>query len=77
MRVATCQLTGRSTVRGLGQVQSKYLVSAGGCAGELPGWQCRLFACEVRSPTGNDTVHWLPLHQLLNDPDFRPNVLSF
>ena len=40
-------------------------------------WQYRLFACEVRSPTGSDIVHWLPLHRLLDDPDFRPDVLRF
>jgi hypothetical protein len=41
------------------------------------GWQYQLFACEVRSPTGSEVVHWLPLHRLLDDPDFRPDVLSF
>ena len=41
------------------------------------GWQYQFFACEVRSPTGTDVVHWLPLHRLLDDPDFRPDVLSF
>jgi hypothetical protein len=41
------------------------------------GWQYRLFACEVRSPTGTDVVHWLPLHRLLDDSDFRPDVLHF
>jgi hypothetical protein len=40
-------------------------------------WQYRLFTCEVRSPTGSEVVHWLPLHQLLDDPDFQPHVLSF
>ena len=44
---------------------------------QLPGWQYRLFACEVRSPTGTDVVHWLPLHRLLDDPDFRPDVTRF
>jgi hypothetical protein len=41
------------------------------------GWQYRLFACEVRSPTGTDVVHWLPLHRLLQDSDFRRDVSSF
>lgn len=41
------------------------------------GWQYRLFACQVSSPTGAGLVHWLPLHRLLDDPDFRPDVLSF
>ncbi len=41
------------------------------------GWQYRLFACEVRSPTGAEVVHWLPLHRLLDDPDFRADVLRF
>ena len=41
------------------------------------GWQYRLFACEVRSPTGMEVVHWLPLHRLLDDPDFRPDISSF
>jgi hypothetical protein len=36
------------------------------------GWQYRLFACEVRSPTGTDVVH-----RLLDDPYFRPDMLSF
>jgi hypothetical protein len=44
---------------------------------EPVGWQYRLFACEVRSPTGTEMVHWLPLHRLLDDPDFRPDVLRF
>jgi hypothetical protein len=44
---------------------------------ELAGWQYQLFACEVRSPTGTAIVHWLPLHRLLDDPDFRPDVRSF
>ena len=41
------------------------------------GWQYRLSACEVRSPTGADVAHWLPLHRLLDDVDFRSDVLSF
>jgi hypothetical protein len=41
------------------------------------GWQYRLFASEVRSPTGTEVVHWLPLHRLLDDPDFRPDIQSF
>lgn len=42
------------------------------------GWQYTLLAFQVRSPTGDpDLVHWLPLHRLLDDPDFRPDVTSF
>lgn len=42
------------------------------------GWQYQLLGFEVRSPTGRpDVVHWLPLHRLLDDPDFRPDVLDF
>lgn len=44
---------------------------------EPTGWQYRLLACEVRSPTGTEVVHWLPLHRLLDDPDFRPDINSF
>jgi len=44
---------------------------------EAGSWQYRLFACEVRSPTGTNVVHWLPLHRVLDDPDFRPDVLRF
>jgi len=44
---------------------------------ESAGWQYQLFTCEVRSPTGTQVVHWLPLHRLLDDPDFRPDVRSF
>lgn len=41
------------------------------------GWHYQLGACEVRSPTGTEVVHWLPLHRLLDDPDFRPDVKYF
>lgn len=42
------------------------------------GWRYRLFAFQVRSPTGDPKlVHWLPLHQLLHDPDFGPDVAGF
>lgn len=42
------------------------------------GWEYILLAFQVRSPTGDpDLVHWLPLHRLLTDPDFRPDVASF
>lgn len=41
------------------------------------GWQYRLFACEVRSPTDTEVVHWLPLHRLLDDLNFRPDIVSF
>jgi hypothetical protein len=42
------------------------------------GWQYTLLAFQVRSPTGDpDLVHWLALHRLLDDPDFRPDVVSF
>ena len=44
---------------------------------ELTGWQYQLFACEVRSPTGTEVVHWLPLHRLLDDPDFRTDIRHF
>jgi hypothetical protein len=41
------------------------------------GWQYRLFACQVSSPTNAGITHWLPLHRLLKDSDFRPDVRSF
>jgi hypothetical protein len=41
------------------------------------GWQYRLFACQVSSPTNAGITHWLPLHRLLEDSDFRPDVRSF
>lgn len=42
------------------------------------GWQYTLLAFQVRSPNGNPSVvHWLPLRGLLDDPDFRPDVVSF
>ncbi len=41
------------------------------------GWQYHLFACQVSSPTKAGITHWLPLHRLLDDPDFRPDVRSF
>ena len=42
------------------------------------GWHYQLVLFEVRSPTGQpDLVHWLPLHRLLNDADFRPDVADF
>jgi hypothetical protein len=44
---------------------------------EPAGWRYQLFAGEVRSPTGTEIVHWLPLHRLLDDPDFRSDVRSF
>lgn len=45
---------------------------------ERAGWQYMLLAFRVRSPTGNpDLVHWLPLEKLLDDRDFRPDIISF
>lgn len=44
---------------------------------EPTGWQYWLFAGEVRSPTGTEVVHWLPLHRLLDDPDFQPDIRHF
>ena len=45
---------------------------------ERTGWQYMLLAFQVRSPTGNpDLVHWLPLEKLLDDRDFRPDIISF
>ncbi|MGI4872856.1 MAG: hypothetical protein ACRYFX_16985 [Janthinobacterium lividum] len=42
------------------------------------GWRYQLLLFDVRSPTGQPgLVHWLPLHRLLNDPDFRPDVADF
>lgn len=41
------------------------------------GWQYQLLAFQVRSPTRSDSVHWLPLARLLDDPDFRPDVRRF
>lgn len=41
------------------------------------GWQYRLFACQVSSPTNAGITHWLPLHRLLDDADFRPDVRCF
>ena len=42
------------------------------------GWQYALLGFQVCSPTGDPSlVHWLPLHQLLTDPDFKPDVASF
>lgn len=41
------------------------------------GWQYRLFACQVSSPTTAGITHWLPLHRLLEDADFRPDVRRF
>lgn len=43
----------------------------------LVGWQYQLLAFQVRSPTRTDVVHWLPLHRLLDDADFRPDVRHF
>ena len=45
---------------------------------ERTGWQYMLLAFQVRSPTGNPgLVHWLPLEKLLDDRDFRPDIISF
>lgn len=41
------------------------------------GWQYNLLAFQVRSPTGEAVVHWLPLHRLLDDQDFEPDITSF
>jgi hypothetical protein len=41
------------------------------------GWQYRLLAFRVRSPTRSEVVHWLPLQRLLDDADFRPDVQHF
>jgi hypothetical protein len=45
---------------------------------QVAGWQYTLLAFQVRFPAGDpNVVHWLPLHRLLDDPNFRPDVDSF
>lgn len=41
------------------------------------GWQYQLLVFQVRSPTRSEVMHWLSLHQLLDDPDFRPDMVRF
>lgn len=41
------------------------------------GWQYMLVGFRVGAPTGAGLVQWVPLHRLLNDPDFRPDVQRF
>lgn len=41
------------------------------------GLYYRLALFEVGAPNGEGLVQWIPLHRLLDDPDFRPDVTHF
>lgn len=44
---------------------------------EPNGFRFILSQFKVGAPNGAGTVFWHPLHQLLNDPDFRPDINQF
>lgn len=43
----------------------------------LVGWQYLLLGFRVGAPTRAGLVQWVQLHRLLDDPDFRPDMLDF
>ena len=43
----------------------------------LVSWQYQLLGFRVGAPTRAGLVQWVPLHRLLKDPAFRPDITSF
>ncbi len=41
------------------------------------GWQYQLLAFQVGAPTGEGLVQYVPLQQVIDDADYRPDVTSF
>ncbi|MVN78833.1 hypothetical protein GO988_21085 [Hymenobacter sp. HMF4947] len=47
------------------------------CRRPLVGWQYMLLGFRVGAPTGAGSVQWVPLHRVLDDRDYQPDVSSF
>ena len=43
----------------------------------LRGYRYQVANLEIGAPTQGGLVQWLPLHRVLNNPDFRPEVDEF
>ena len=71
----TTKLFFRASMRGLHE--AVVLRCAVGAKLEPNGFRYILSQFKVGAPNGQGTMFWHPLHQLLDDPDFRPDLDQF